>query len=760
MMAPAFATAQSQPRDSASIAGPELVWDIVWELDGEEASPSGDGLSLSPVPLATWKSWLEGGVLLRPPERWAGVPVRHAIARATGKWNRAVQDGEPVPTGSASPFDPLAMQRSALLLQSRMVRKGYLEARVNMDTSRVAADKVALQIRLNPGRRLVGGDAVVRGEDSGLGAKEQARLSSQWSRWEGVPLDLDALEREREALSRQLQDEGWYGLISDYFTIRIDTAGSAASGVADVTLTVAPVVAGSDTVRHRLAKLDSLSFQWHPQSLEVMEDRTDFGTTWRIPRGRDIRGLHHRMQVDSGDTYSPTALGKARQSLRQLPLIEDVRVGLEIMAPPMDSSYTALHAHFDAYPSERRVMRVNGAVTSRQGLGGEMAFTLSDQDFRKRAEQVSLDLGLGLETVTPYGASDEGEGDPAFLNARVISAGVTYSANRLIPFGPDRFPKSNKPESLVSWSLRDESRPRFSRTYVQLSLVERFVENPATGSRVELRPIEAALTSGRLSPLFQAELDSLGSDVLTSSFQSRALIGSGVAWKLNPKRRSKQPWKWGMSLEFEGAGNLFHWIDPRAPGLTTVPLPSAFGSTTEVQVARYLRWTMEVKGGWSSDGKSGWFGRGYVGWAASSIDGIAVPLEKQFYVGGPNSMRGWQALGLGPGGTDNVGLRVRGDIRIELNLEYRKYLNDWVQLAAFVDAGNIWMTRPEPSRPNVEFNGSTFLPQVAYSAGFGGRLDFGYFLLRCDVARPVHWPQGEVAHDARWRIHPAVALPF
>ena len=55
----------------------------------------------------------------------------------------------------------------------------------------------------------------------------------------------------------------------------------------------------------------------------------------------------------------------------------------------------------------------------------------------------------------------------------------------------------------------------------------------------------------------------------------------------------------------------------------------------------------------------------YAGVVASSISGSAPPLEKQFYVGGPNSLRGWRALGLGPGGAGVDGVNVRGDIRME-----------------------------------------------------------------------------------------------
>ncbi len=731
-----------------------LIWDILWETT--------DSIHGSENALP-WKDWLEGAIVLKAPERWAGIPFRQIWSQWNGRWMKAWNEGSPLPTGSATPFDPISLKRSEALLQSRMVRKGFLDGQVSLDTvpHRANPNHLLLVVGLNPGKRRICRNATVHAEQSGLSANEVDRLTSEWKLWEGKPLDLDEADRMREGISSSLQERGWFGLTTGYIAIRVDTSGSHATGQVDMSLHIAPIVSENEETPHRRARIDSISFHWHPKRLEPLVNISENGIQWRVPKQRDMRGVQHRMHLKTGSGYVPSDLSKARQSLRQLPLIENVRVDIRPMERQPEESTTPLHVHFDTYPSDRRVLRVNGALTSRQQLGGELAFSLSDQDFRQRAEQLSLDFGFGLETVTPVDAvEDEGASETKPLNARTLHAGLTYNAGRLIPFGPDRFPKSNKPESLVSLTVRDEAQPLFSRTFVQWGIVERFVENPQNGSVIELRPLELAVTSSRLDPTFQYQLDTLGSDVVTSSFQSRALFSSGLTWRIGHKQNKHGGWSWGLRLEFEGAGNLFHGLDPRAPEETTVPLPSAFGAISDVQVARYTRWLFEGRGGWSWNGQSGCYGRFFAGVSASSIQGVAIPLEKQFYVGGPNSMRGWQALGLGPGLYGTSGLRVRGDIRMECNIEFRQYVNEWVQLACFMDAGNVWMTRPEESRPNVHFEWDTFLSQTALSTGAGIRLDFGYFLLRCDAGIPLLEPGGVKPTVRRWRIHPAVALPF
>ena len=161
------------------------------------------------------------------------------------------------------------------------------------------------------------------------------------------------------------------------------------------------------------------------------------------------------------------------------------------------------------------------------------------------------------------------------------------------------------------------------------------------------------------------------------------------------------------------------------------------------------RWVFDLKNDWQFRKRTGLHSRCYFGIVASSIEDQSAPLEKQFFVGGPNSMRGWSALRLGPGSSTNENLNVRGDMKIELNLEARHYLNDWIQVATFVDAGNVWMTREEENRPNVHFEWDRFLSEMAVSVGGGVRLDFGYFMLRCDCGNP-HSSAWKTGTNSKW----------
>jgi hypothetical protein len=723
-----------------------IVWDVRWDIHHPGDSAAG-------MPDRIWQDALSSALTLRPPQRILGLPMQHAANRVLGRWQKAWERGDPAPPGSASAFDRVSMEQSERLFASRMLRMGCLDAEARLDTS-MSGHRVTLHVKLQPGRRIRCGSVIVLGESSGLSGQELETLQMEWSEWTGQWLDLNAMDRSRAASASRLQEAGWFGFLSDHLVLDIDTTGSRKTGTANLTLRVLARNLGGQIAPHRQGRFEEVRVEWTPQDLLPMVDTVHAGIRWHVPKGRDVRTLAQRIHILPGDGFAPSRLAETRQRLRSCPLVD--RVSLEVVDLPnsVGLRHHPLLLTAALTPLPKRLIRVNGALTSRQGLGGEVKLALSDLDFRQRMERISFDIQTGLETVADFTTEEEG----SFI-ARILAASLHYDADRLIPFGVDRFPKSNRPESQISLSIRDENRPQFSRTFIQLALIERFFENRQTGSRIELRPFELTLTASRLEPGFETELQSLGSGILASTFASRALFVSGASWRFNPPSSPGKP-SFRLNVEFESAGHLFHALDPRDPAATTVPIPTLFGSNSPVEVARYTRWVLDARLDRPIGVRGGLHARAYAGAAVSTIDGSAVPFEKQFYVGGPNSMRGWRALGLGPGRNAEETLGVRGDIRLELNLEGRHYVNDWIQVAAFVDAGNIWMTHPEEGRPDVEFTANRVLDDFGVAAGGGIRLDFGYFLLRCDAGRPIRNPGGGLTTSHGWRIHPAVSLPF
>jgi outer membrane protein assembly factor BamA len=86
----------------------------------------------------------------------------------------------------------------------------------------------------------------------------------------------------------------------------------------------------------------------------------------------------------------------------------------------------------------------------------------------------------------------------------------------------------------------------------------------------------------------------------------------------------------------------------------------------------------------------------------------------------------------------------------EANIEYRFPLYSFLNGAFFIDAGNVWLIKP-----NTEFEGGTFkfnnaLNEIAIGTGLGVRFDFSFFIVRFDAGIPVKDPAQP--ENRRWMI--------
>lgn len=146
-----------------------------------------------------------------------------------------------------------------------------------------------------------------------------------------------------------------------------------------------------------------------------------------------------------------------------------------------------------------------------------------------------------------------------------------------------------------------------------------------------------------------------------------------------------------------------------------------------------------------------------------------APYERRFFVGGSSSIRGWLPRRLGPGSAlpetddtnpdspkfrysrdstvryDQFAYRFEqpGDLLLEGSAELRHRLFHFgadVNGALFVDAGNVWLLRPNPNKPLATLKANRFLSDIAVATGYGVRIDFSYFIIRFDAAIRVWDP--------------------
>lgn len=125
-----------------------------------------------------------------------------------------------------------------------------------------------------------------------------------------------------------------------------------------------------------------------------------------------------------------------------------------------------------------------------------------------------------------------------------------------------------------------------------------------------------------------------------------------------------------------------------------------------------------------------------------------LPFFKQYFSGGPNSMRAWRLRSLGPGSSINANDKLPfrfGDFQLEMNAEYRFNIGSIIGFkidgAAFTDIGNIWMLKAAPGRPEDEiFRFKKLGKDIAIGSGVGIRADLSVIVIRFDYAYKVKDP--------------------
>lgn len=137
--------------------------------------------------------------------------------------------------------------------------------------------------------------------------------------------------------------------------------------------------------------------------------------------------------------------------------------------------------------------------------------------------------------------------------------------------------------------------------------------------------------------------------------------------------------------------------------------------------------------------------RAFAGIVYSYGNSLAAPYGDLFSIGGASSIRAFSLRSIGPGSYQpELGnysyITQTGDIKIELNAEYRFPIVGDLYGAAFIDAGNVWLLRQTDSMPGGTFQWKNLGKELALGTGVGLRYDLDILVLRFDLGIGIHAP--------------------
>ena len=265
----------------------------------------------------------------------------------------------------------------------------------------------------------------------------------------------------------------------------------------------------------------------------------------------------------------------------------------------------------------------------------------------------------------------------------------------------------------------------------------------------ELNPIDISYTSvGNKSTAFTDLLNL--NPFLKKSYEEQFIAGGSYSFTYSEQMLTGKKVQSFLHATSELAGNMFSLAKAIGGEKVSSGNPSKVVGSIYSQFAKL---SIDGRTYYNFKDKNKLAFRVYAGVAKPFGNSSVLPYTKQFFSGGPNSLRAFQINSVGPGtfNQDTIKqgfLQMGGDIKFEVNTEYRFNIYRFFKGALFVDAGNVWLLKSNPANTGSPFRFSGFMNQIAVGAGAGIRIDVSFFILRFDLAIPLRKPWLEENH--RW----------
>lgn len=327
----------------------------------------------------------------------------------------------------------------------------------------------------------------------------------------------------------------------------------------------------------------------------------------------------------------------------------------------------------------------------------------------------------------------------------------TFSVPRaFFPFSLLPFKKDMLPRTYVKTSLNYQASPQFSRVITNINYGFSFLSNKGR-LRHNFVPFEAYLVRANLAQSYIDYLQSLNDAFLLNSFSDHITTLSKYSLTYTSKENSNTSRKTVHYIKgtLSSSGNILRqYFKSTGAASDTAGRYLLFG----IPFAQFVKGDVDYRIYIPVRTKSRLVYRvaGGIGRPLKNLN--VLPYEQSYFSGGPNSVRAWRTRTLGPGGYNPGSIETRydkiGDILLEGNVEYRFHIIKTFNGALFVDAGNVWRLKKDPTKPNGEFVVPNFADQIAIGGGMGIRWDLSFFVLRFDLAAPLKDPKYPIGD--RW----------
>lgn len=628
-------------------------------------------------------------------------------------------------------YDTLQARLSCQDLMTAMQNEGYMNAGVSLYTE-TKGKKLKATYLLHPGQPFLIGKVNYDIQDEGIQQLLHLDQTDNQHIKSGMRFTVETLDNERKRIAGLLSDNGYFRFNKDFIHFTADTV----MGRKDIALTL------------QLRKYKSNS-----NSPEV--DHTRYLIRDVLFQSNDSDRIHFRKQVllnataiKAGRPYDASALQRTYNNFARLQAVKYTNIKF---AEVPDTNLLDCHIQISTNKPSTISFQPEGTNTAGD-LGAAASITYTNRNLFHGSEQLSIEFRGAYEAITGL----EGYQDQNYTEFSVETKLVF--PRFLAPFLSKSFRRRQTASSewAVSWDF--QNRPEFHRRVFSSAWRYRWSEpKHHLNYRFDLLDLNYVYMPWISSTFKRDYLDNAENRnaILRYNYEDIFIMKTGFTVSYTDGVDA-------VRANFESAGNLLNGVS-KGFGFKT----NSQGQHTlfNIAYAQYVKFDFDYTHLFQFDKRNALALHAGLGVAYPYGNSTVLPFEKRYFSGGANSVRGWSVRELGPGkfkGTDGRidFINQTGDVKLDLNAEYRSSLFWKLQGALFIDAGNIWTLRNYAEQPGGQFKFAEFYKQIAASYGMGLRLNFDYFILRFDVGMKAINPAYESEKEHWSIIHPKLSRDF
>lgn len=628
-------------------------------------------------------------------------------------------------------YDTLQARLSCQDLMTAMQNEGYMNAGVSLYTE-TKGKKLKATYLLHPGQPFLIGKVNYDIQDEGILQLLHLDQPANQQIKPGMRFTVETLDNERKRIAGLLSDNGYFRFNKDFIHFAADTI----MGRKDIALTL------------QLRK-------YKPNNNSPEVDHTRYLMRDVLFQSNDSDRIHLRKQVllnataiKEGRPYDASALQRTYNNFARLQAVKYTNIKF---AEVPDTNLLDCHIQISTNKPSTISFQPEGTNTAGD-LGAAASITYTNRNLFHGSEQLSIEFRGAYEAITGL----EGYQDQNYTEFSVETKLVF--PRFLAPFLSKSFRRRQTASSewAVSWDF--QNRPEFHRRVFSSAWRYRWSEpKHHLNYRFDLLDLNYVYMPWISSTFKRDYLDNAENRnaILRYNYEDIFIMKTGFTVSYTDGVDA-------VRANFESAGNLLNGVS-KGFGFKT----NSQGQHTlfNIAYAQYVKFDFDYTHLFQFDKRNALALHAGLGVAYPYGNSTVLPFEKRYFSGGANSVRGWSVRELGPGkfkGTDGRidFINQTGDVKLDLNAEYRSSLFWKLQGALFIDAGNIWTLRNYAEQPGGQFKFTEFYKQIAASYGMGLRLNFDYFILRFDVGMKAINPAYESEKEHWSIIHPKLSRDF